>query len=372
MSDNVRIAEIHTSDRVAFKRCRRRWNWTSTLRQGRETIQLPIPLWFGSGFHYALEDFHGYNIYGDPCKALLAYVLAFRKTPRCQLPEAWEETTRLGLAMFEYYKTWIQYFGAMETYYVNGKPQVEVDFKLDLPEEVQAMARKAGYDRAVYAGHFDRVVIDEYDRLWVQDYKTAKMIKCDHFEGDTQVSAYSWAARKIYNQTVGGAIWQQFLKDVPRPALSLQDGSLSTNKQQRVTYITYRETLKEMYGDVNKAPQKNIQFLNHLAEVQSDGGDRVIHRDSINRNETFLINHEKQIIQEAIDMLNPDTPLYPNQQFTCSWDCPFQVACVSMDDGSDWEFEIENNTQPRYREDSRWRDRLPTLEEVEEYRGKFV
>ena len=43
---------IHTSDRALFKRCRRKWAWSSPVRRGLVPVgESPTPLWFGSGFH---------------------------------------------------------------------------------------------------------------------------------------------------------------------------------------------------------------------------------------------------------------------------------------------------------------------------------
>ena len=49
------VIPIHTSDRSAFKFCRRRWDWSSPMRRNLVPKTVQFPLWFGTGFHYALE-----------------------------------------------------------------------------------------------------------------------------------------------------------------------------------------------------------------------------------------------------------------------------------------------------------------------------
>src|SRR5438270_10658262 len=72
------LPEIHNSDAALFQRCRRKWNWSSTLRAGLESLDAqPAALWFGSGFHFAMEDYHGYRQFKTPMDAFLAYVNAF-------------------------------------------------------------------------------------------------------------------------------------------------------------------------------------------------------------------------------------------------------------------------------------------------------
>src|SRR5690625_7371113 len=74
---------IRTSDRIQFKRCRRRWAFSSNLR-GNLTYsgESPAPLWIGTGFHFALEDFHGYNRFGDHFKAFKAFAAASETADR--------------------------------------------------------------------------------------------------------------------------------------------------------------------------------------------------------------------------------------------------------------------------------------------------
>lgn len=63
------IIPIHTSDRAAFKDCRRRWAWGSPSRRNlvpkASVMGVRLPLWFGTGIHYALERYYG-HLQEDP------------------------------------------------------------------------------------------------------------------------------------------------------------------------------------------------------------------------------------------------------------------------------------------------------------------
>lgn len=72
-TEGLKVATIRTSDRLLFKRCRRRWGWNSHLRGNLAPKTNAAPLWTGSGFHFALEDCHSQNLYGHPGLAFLAY-----------------------------------------------------------------------------------------------------------------------------------------------------------------------------------------------------------------------------------------------------------------------------------------------------------
>src|SRR4051812_22681517 len=74
-----RVAIIRTSDRTGFRRCRRRWGWSSHLKGNLAPREAISPLWFGSGFHFALEDFHGPRQYASPIDAFNDFVRATYK-----------------------------------------------------------------------------------------------------------------------------------------------------------------------------------------------------------------------------------------------------------------------------------------------------
>src|SRR5690606_20795419 len=162
-----RVAIIRTSDRIAFKRCRRKWSLTSHLRHNRVHTESASHLWLGSGCHYALEDYHGYNFYKHPAEAFRAYVAAWKKhaqQTRFQLPPDIDELIALGESLMDYYTIWLQNRDPLQTLWVDGVPQVEVKVLIELPFE------SPHYDKVLYQAELDRVVVID-DELWVVDYK---------------------------------------------------------------------------------------------------------------------------------------------------------------------------------------------------------
>src|SRR3569833_1332499 len=67
------IIPFHSSDRGSFKMCRRRWDWSSPARQNltvrADIYGVSMPLWFGTGIHYALEKFYHPGLRRDPVEA---------------------------------------------------------------------------------------------------------------------------------------------------------------------------------------------------------------------------------------------------------------------------------------------------------------
>jgi hypothetical protein len=335
-------AEIHTSDRVLFKRCRRRWDWQSPIRQNLEPKEVTASaLWFGTGFHFAMEDYHGYNVFGHPVNALKAYYQCF---PTANRPPDADELMVIGIAIFNYYVTgWLPRRKEFKTLVVDGRPQVEVQFEVELPDR-----------NATYAGTFDRVVVDPHQRLWVVDYKSVARFDTTKLETDTQISAYAWAASQIYGAPFEGVLYMQFVKAIPQPPQRLKNGEFSQTKQQKVTHALYRKALRDAFGTI---PSRYVDFLNYLAAQEGPEGDLFIRRDLVRRNEHVQASEYFKILDEVDDMINPRLRIYTNPTRDCAWECPFRTPCIALDDGSDWESLIEMGYREK-KELGNWRSQL--------------
>ncbi len=312
-----------------------------------------LPLWIGSGFHYALEDYHGYQHYSTGAEAFAAYVDACRKTPDIKLPDDWEEGLELAAAMLDYYTQWEIGRPKYETLWIDGIPQVEIDFEIELPFD----ATRFGYDRVVYRGTFDRIATDEYGGLWVVEYKTAKAFEIRHFMTDQQVSSYVWAGSVVYDNPVMGVVYQQHKKVIPLGPRVLRAGKVSTASNMISSYRLYKNALEELYTTVEKAPGKNQRFLGDLAAQETEYRDAYIMRDLVTRNEHQIAAEGMKILLECEEMLNPDLPLYPSPTRDCHF-CSFMDPCISLDDGSDWEAELDAMSQSRAQEYNTWRPHL--------------
>lgn len=352
-----KTAVLRTSDRIMFRRCRRRWGWNSHLKMNLGPKTNAGPLWLGSGFHYALEDLHGEKIYGSAVRAFQAYSFATREYKREQVPGDWRELQELAKGMLEYYEdTWLLYRDPFKTFIFNDIPQVEVNFRVDVPFDAQHF----GYEKVVYSGTLDRVIVDEYGQLWIVEYKTAKQIQTMHFAIDPQVSNYCWAGQRLYGQPIAGVIYIQFRKDIPKLPKVLSSGKLSVDTKQLTTHALYRAALKNIYGaDFTVWPVANLDFLNELARRETSESDAFVRRDRVYRNEFNGQVEGTKILLEAEEMLNPDLALYPNPTRDCPHMCPFYQPCNAMDDGGDYEYELSMLMGQRDPQYDTWRNCLP-------------
>lgn len=360
----LRTFYVRTSDRISFKRCRRKWNWQFAMRGNRTSLTRSNPLWLGSAFHFAMEDRHGWRRWPSGADAFEAYYQAWLTASRKnggRIPDDHQELAALTHKMLAYYETWLEPRQEMETFWHNGEPQVEVKFEIELPVDKMYLAQ-CGYDRVIITGTIDRVVKDELNRLWLVDYKTAKAFNTTHYDTDPQISTYCWAASILYPHEIAGFVYQQHKKSLPdEPKFLTSSKMFSIAKNQSTTRPLYRQALIKLYGSLEAAPELSIQYLNYLAEQEGENIDAFIRRDFVYRNTSQLQAIERNLHFEVLDMLDPALRLYPNPTRDCDWDCDFKQACINMDDGGDWQFELENTTVDRTEDDESWRQflRLP-------------
>lgn len=359
-----RTAVIRTSDRINFKRCRRRWHWSSHMRMNLGRKENASPLWYGSGFHFAMEDYHGERKYPSAVAAFEAYVKATYRAAKGNnrlLPSDWVELVALGRGMISYYTdTWMVARDPLKTFVYEGKYQVEVNAKVLLP------ITNEQFDAVYYGVTLDRVVEDNDGiGLWILDYKTAKRIQTQFFQTDPQISAYCWLAHKMYGRPIYGFIYQQHRKDVPQDPRILSKGQISTDQNQLTTHRHYRRALVNLYGSVDKAPIAAVDFLNWLNEQETSSQDKFVRRDLVYRNEHQIEAEGQKILMEVEDMINPELPLYPNPTRECGHMCDFNTACISLDDGSDWQGELEMSFESRNTNYESWRKFLPSIKPIE-------
>lgn len=356
-----RVAVIRTSDRNNFRKCRRRWNWSSHLRHNLTPIAAASPLWFGSGCHYAWEDQHGYNRWGHPVEAFKQYAKASHKAAKAArnnalLPPDFMDLVPLGISMLGYYADyWLQQRDPLKTFWYEGRPQVEVHALVKVPIQTPH------YDEVYYGVTLDRVVQDDHDpkALWILDYKTAKRFETRHLPNDPQIGAYCWIGQQMYpGYTIAGFIYQQHRKEVIAEPRVNSTGLLATHGT-KTTHRLYRRALINQYGDVLRAPKAQVDFLNKLVQLETPYADHFIRRDYIDRNSHMIESEGAKLMMELEEMLNPDLPLYPSPTRDCAHMCSFSSPCMSLDDGSDWEYELKIGYRPKDADFDHWRKFLP-------------
>lgn len=409
--NNISHFTIRTSDRRTFRRCLRKWDFQSSLRGNWQHIgtEQNINFWFGSAIHFSMEDYHGENKFGDPRKAFWAYYQAF---PANELPMGAEAHYELGMAMLSYYLTWYKRHNDVtdfetalvdpETHQLYNPHQVKKTDKMEYAVEqsfilplntyvavdTNGNIRKAFFNvqdpscisftyngvecdivPICYHGTMDRIVCDKYGRYWVLDYKTAKGADTNKLDTDDQISAYLWAFEKWFGIKPYGFIYLQLTKEAVQEPKRLKNGELSVDKKQKTTYSLLKQEIINDYGTVNAAPAKLIQFLNHMASIESPEGDRFIRWDFVKRTPEQIRSTEEHIMGELRHMLWDDLYCYPTPTRDCIWDCPCRDLCLALDRKDEIavnEF-MQNFEQRPRNEDGNldpWRENIPWPEKL--------
>lgn len=351
------VFAIHTSDRIGFKRCRRKWMFSSPLRRNlAQQSGVMTPLWFGTGYHFALEDYHGFQLWPTPQDAFEAYVNACAEDEK---PVDAEEHFMLACDMLDHYVDWCEAFHNLRTYapVINGIARLgcEVNFQIALPQ-----LKQFGWD-VEYQGTIDSIFVDPHTgHLWLGEYKTASAFDTVKLETDDQVSAYLWAMNLcLPDETVDGVVYRQFRKKAPVEPLILQSGLLSVNKSQKTSYFKYRRALEKQYPrvPVAKLPEEYQKMLTHLSSGTTFDGDEFISQRLVRRSKNALQAQQMKILVDSYEMLNAPA-ITTNPTRDCAWDCPFREVCLAMDEDADWEGILSLGYGPKKEVTELWQTRL--------------
>lgn len=417
MATDISRYVVRTSGRRVFRRCLRKWGFQSSMKQNlqRKGTEQNINFWFGSAIHFAMEDYFGYNLFGDLQRAFQAYYAAF---PAIDRPQGADEMYYTGMGMLDYFNQWYPKHNQDQGFVtvwlnpdgteaepgdVGARPLVEESFLLDLDikawvredngnivkEEIHVDENGKMYFLEMataelgdlifqpvsrvyviqvpiyYHGTIDRIVKDRQGRWWIMDWKTAKGADTNKLDTDDQISAYMWATEQWFARPIYGFAYVQLTKDVPKPPKRLQGGKMSVDKKQKTTYALARDMVIKDHGEVRKAPAATIEYLNNLALEETPEGDRYIRWDMVQRNQAQKVATYHHIRAEVSLMIQPNLYLFPNPTRDCIWDCNFREACLAMDNGNEefaqrW-LNIEFEPRPRSEDGNieEWRKNVP-------------
>lgn len=394
------IIPIHTSDRGAFMKCRRRWDWSSPMRNNLvpdvRSRGVYFPFWFGSGIHYGMRNYYDPRIAQDPVEAFAYWFdmqwnggiveedfldFTYDRNPKPfegahgDFPDGFSGTTPLyyikglkelhpdpdfdefethrilGLNMLKYYRHYAEEFDdfdvlmAEHTFSVpiidpsNGKVLMWRDWRDGEMKEVHARGTSDAIIRHKQTGVHG-----------ILEHKSAVDITDTYFEKlskDEQCTSYVSAARleaKVYGlpyTDVRDVLYNAVRKAFPRPPTINKNGMPSINRsQESTTYEMFVQAVQESGRAI--IVQNDPKYISYMQYLQDVGHEQFIVRKTVPRNHHEIASHRENLFNQAVDMLN-DPSIYPNPtgEFSCTR-CPFRVPCIAKDDGSDWEMMLSD------------------------------
>jgi hypothetical protein len=296
--------------------------------------QVVPAFYLGSAVHHALEVYYGEG--EDPVEAVKEWCAdkleEFEEDYNITSDkrEELEEDRDLAVGMLEHYEGWAP---TVDSDYFSEVVETEMEGTVDIP----------GTDHE-FRYIVDGLAKDYMGLYWVMEHKTAKRMQTDHLDQDEQILKYIWAVQKDLDIEVAGVIYTILKKKTPNEPRILKDGSLSTAKNQSVTYEAYKEAVKDHHdGDI---PEKYKETLQHFKKK----GNRFFFRDNITRSQEEIREAEERIVKEAKDMTeNPR--IYPNPTKACSYDCSYTTPCRLKSLGQDYEAELSKNFEEKERDE---------------------
>lgn len=351
------IVAIHTSDRISFKRCRRRWDLGSLLRQRWRPIEKPTPLAFGTSIHKALEvlykpetwnwlwDDRAWILYENVVATFLAdhdrekadYLkLMGRESLDEEQQAKYRELRTLGERMLRGYFKWHRDRDK------DLRPIAsELSFRVPILDEEGNTIYDSKGRALVYQGRIDLLVQDKWNEYWIWDHKTTARLEdaVAHLELDEQLGSYNWALQKQLKIKIAGNVYNELYKGFAEPParnkVQRQGRWFSVNKQQDTSYELYKQTLLE-----NDEPLEPYEDILRYLKVE---GKTYFRRTQVHRSQAELREMEERIRNEALDMIDPNIRIYPNpNRFSCQW-CHFRSVCLAMNDDTDHDWILHNN-----------------------------
>lgn len=399
--DKGLIHSIHTSERRAFRGCRRRWDWA--YRQNYHPTVTPAPLEFGTAYHVAMETYYNpdtwaednwtksrnaIDAFKDTVQDQYSRYIELNGRPEDDVIERYKHSLSLGIDMVKYYTTKI----SPKIDQGLTPLAVEIPFEVSLgfncgceackvrwktssdgiahhdkwqeetyqyfinkgrePDKArQFCATESNYWKlwaglpVTFGGRIDAIFEDSDHRILCVDWKTTARILDDFDEAaflelDDQVAGYPVAIRKL-GRRVDGFIYHEQRKAVPEKPKRLQreykGRAFSTDRNAPMEYETFINTI--MAEDVRGY---NMGCYDEYLEfLQGKMAPKFYQRHVIYKTDIQIQNFWNDLINEAKDILgNPR--VYPQpSRFSCS-SCMYRVPCDGQNRGEDYKYTLES------------------------------
>jgi len=401
--DNKLTHQLHTSERKAFRACRRRWDWV--YRDMYYPIVTAEPLEFGVAFHKAMEFYYeprtwlaehyvrrdlALVAFRRECESQMKRYMKLNQDPDVEILQNYQNRIELGLNMIRYY------CNEVAPGYDRGftPVRVEVPFEVELtdPDTMEQLWCKcsqcwkrwtnAANNKKItlraessvdifepwkglpvtYGGRLDMLAQDHLERYWIFDWKTTARMLDEDAEAsfltlDDQITSYCWALAKL-GIHVSGFVYVEIKKAYPQYPRVLEKkykGRLvSTDRQFLTNEKLFMETVR--HADMD-GWQMGL-YDSYLEWLRAEG-PRFTQRHQIHRNIHEIASAGNNISWEAMDMTGSPR-VYPQPgRFSCNW-CLFKQPCIGKNMSEDYTYTLSSMFEKK--KYHYWEDEQPSTE----------
>lgn len=402
--DNKLTHQLHTSERKAFRACRRRWNWA--YRDMYSPQVTAAPLEFGIAFHKAMEVFYEPRTwtadnfvrtdlacvtFRRECdKQLRAYKKNIDPDPDVTVLDEYKTRIDLGLNMIRYYcETMSPVYDRKWT-----PVRVEVGFEVPLKHtdseeyifckcklcwkrvvraSVNLEQRKIGKEDFInqvfggsavrnddgalttprddwkglpvtYGGRLDALFQDEHGRYWIADWKTtARLLDEDAESSFLQLDDQVSSylwALSQYGINCAGFVYVEIKKTFPQAPERLSRSYKGRAFSTNKQALTTYELANRVFAREDHDAWQMGFYDEYLRFLQGPEGPKFTQRHQIHKNAHEIEAIGQDIVLEALDMIGQPR-IYPMPgRFSCNW-CLFKQPCLGKNMGEDYQYTLD-------------------------------
>jgi hypothetical protein len=323
---------ITAGDREQFKRCRRAWDFGSSIRRSLEPKR-PRPLDPGAAIREGLAVYYFPGMWEWSNRTIperLA-VEAFDRVLRRQLgalPETtpeidreWEEASEHGRALLRRYFRWAPTIDRFSPIRVN------TDFAVTIPDPDDPDVDLVSVEgrRLVYSGTIDMLVIDRNEAYWLVQHRltTGDWLPADLLALDDRYSSFCWAWERFFlGMAIAGVIYNELRTDAPDDAGAAPEAGDEAAAAGGPTRAV--SAVRRMYLQAAAVPTGITQH--------QDGPFR---RTQVPRPPRELAALRRQMAAEALEMSDPAVSLYPAPSPHNCGTCDFRAPCIEVNEGGE-------------------------------------
>jgi hypothetical protein len=348
---------IHISDVRTFRSCRRKWSWSSPLQGNLEPVVPYLPFFTGKALHAALEYYYRDGI---PFEDTVDTYLASEEANMTEITTLWpseqsalEEQIDLIRDLINHYAMWQRQdkrkYSDSNLEFIS----LEMPFELPLPipkgvihPTLGIPSNEHGHPTIKVAGRLDGIVRHRITGdYWIWETKTTRSISelTESLANDEQSALYMWAAERVMRVPIKGVLYNMLRKKAPAEPKILQSGAFSQAKNVDTTSYYYLDAIKRAFPDWSN--ETIIDEYGEILNILLDNDGKFFSRFPLYHSATEVTSTLENIYYTAMEMVNPNLPLYPAPSWlNCNF-CFFKSPCLAKNAGSDYTVLLDEEYQ---------------------------
>jgi hypothetical protein len=325
------VYRIDASDRAAFKRCRREWDFSSRNRCNLEPVPRPGSIDLNQALRDALAVYYFPGMWEWDRVIVQPLVhQALDRSVHSQTEAGIDDQLRKealnwGHALLDAYAAWapsVDHFTPI---------RVDTDFEINVPDPAEPGANllTPANDEIRYRGRVDLLVIDSDDAYWVVQHRlvTDAWADQDSLQLDEQTIVWAWAWPQFYlGMQISGTVYNEIRSNA---------AELSTAAPLPVGRMEMRH--RRMYARSGTVTGERLH---------TEGTD-AFRRTQIRRSEAELAAAGLNLAAEVSTATRANLNVYPSPAPGVCGRCSYRSPCLILNQGHDATIELSTSYRQR-------------------------